>query len=145
LNVKIERSTGEYIPGNQKLGRDLNEPEFLRSALGLAAKKKSRGSRNYYEIWQQVDPELEVGITVGFQTWGAVGTLKAGMRSAPWSKDMEEDIKRLHDLWLQEQLGNPPYQFAWGKALSTFEPHWYSANIVIDYTRPSQHFKTVEQ
>jgi hypothetical protein len=150
LNVKIERSTGEYILGNQKLGRDLNEREFLRSALGLAAKKIPAGSRNYYEIWQQVDPELEVGITVGFQPGGPLERIrikfvKAGMRSAPWSKDMEEDIKRLHDLWLQEQLGNLPYQFAWGKALSTFEPHWYSANIVIDYTRPSQHFKTVEQ
>ena len=53
--MKIERSTGEYILGSQKLGRDLNEPEFLRSALGLAAKKiPAAGARKYYEIWQPV-------------------------------------------------------------------------------------------
>jgi hypothetical protein len=126
------------------VGRDLSEPEFLRSALGLAAKKiPAAGARKYYEIWQQVAPELEVGITVGFQPGEplqriAIKFVKAVMRSAPWSKDMEEDIKRIHDVWLREQLGNPPNQFAWGKALSTIEPHWYSASIVIDYTRPSR-------
>jgi len=150
LNVKIDSSTGAYILGKQKLGRDLKEPEFLRSALGLAAKKVPAGSRNYYEIWQQVDPELEIGITVGFQPGGPLERItakfvKAGMRSAPWSKDMEEDLKRFHDNWLREQLGNPPHQFAWGRAMSTIEPHWCSANIVIDYARSSPHIKMVEQ
>jgi len=150
MNVKIDRSTGECILGNLKLGHDLREPEFLRSALGLAAKKVPAGTRNYYEIWQKVAPELEIGITVGFQPGGPLERItakfvKAGMRDAPWSKEMEEDLKRFHDQWLREQLGNPPYQFAWGRALSTLEPHWYSANIVIDYARRSQHFKTVEQ
>ena len=151
MNVRIDRSTGEFILDGEKLGGTLEEPEFLRSALGSSAKKiQSSRSRTYYEIWQQVDPELEIGIIVRFQPGGGLDRItakfvKAGMRSTPWSKEMEEDLKGFHDRWLREQLGSPPWQFAWGKAISAFEPHWYSASIVIDYARPSQHFKTVEQ
>ena len=61
--------------------------------------------------------------------------VKLGIRGSAWSREIEGEIKRFHENWLRDQLGNPPYQFRWGKAFTILEPHWHSANIIIDHTR----------
>ena len=129
--------------GEQKLGRSLGEGTFLNSELGSAAREIRRShSRRYYEVWQRISPELEMGLTLGFSAGGPLQRISAqfvnlGTRGSEWSKVKEDEIKHYHDKWLSEQLGDPPYQFRWGKAMSIVEPHWYSANIIIDYTRGS--------
>jgi hypothetical protein len=141
--MRIDRITGELAVGEQKLGRTLLEGEFLNSELGSAARKiRQSRSRRYYEVWQQISPELEMGLTLGFSEGGPLLRISAVFvnlrtRGSEWSKGKEDEIKHFHDEWLIEQLGNPPYQFRWGKAMSIVEPHWYSANVVIDYTRGS--------
>ena len=141
MDVRIDHISGELAVGEQKLGPGLVEEDFLVSDLGLAAKGIRRsGSRHYYETWQQISPEQEIGLTLGFSPCGPLQRISAqfmklGIRGSAWSKAREDEIKCFHDKWLREQLGDPPHQFRWGKVLSILEPHWYSANIVIDYTR----------
>ena len=141
MDVRIDRRTGEFAVGEQKLGRGLVEKDFLNSELGSAAREIRRsGSRHYYETWRQISPEMEMGLTLGFFPGGPLQRLSAqfvspATRGAAWSKAREEEIKCFHDNWLKEQLGDPPYRFPWGNALSILDRHWYSANIVIDYTR----------
>ena len=139
LMVKINPSTGEIVIGHHTFGPQLVEADFLSSELGALAREIRRPNRNYYELWTQLSPELEIGLTLGFLAHGSLQRVSAqfvkpGARGTPWSRAVEDDIKRFHDKWLQEQLGEPPYQFAWGTVISRIEPHWYSANIVIDYT-----------
>ena len=141
LDVRLDRITGEFAVSKQKLGRSLPEGEFLNSELGSAAKEiRQSRSRRYYEAWQQISPELEMGLTLGFSVAGPLLRISAvfvnlGTRGSEWSKVKEGEIKHFHDKWLNEPLGNPPDQFRWGKAISIVEPHWYSANVIIDDTR----------
>ena len=141
--VKINRSTGDFLLGDQSLGRNLSEEEFVGSALGTTAQRvRNSGTRRYYEIWRHINAEREVGVTLGFPTGGVLQRisakfLKSEVRAAEWSKSLENEIKILHDQWLRAQLGSPPYQFRWGKVISAIDQHGYSANVVIDYTETS--------
>jgi hypothetical protein len=143
LVVKIDQVTGEFVIGEQIFGPSLKEDEFLTSELGVASKEVRRSDcRIYYEVWKQISPKLEIGITLGFSSGGPLQRISAqfvkpGLRGSAWSKAAEDEIKCFHDKWLKEQLGPPPYQFQWGRVMSIMEPHWYSANIIIDYTRGS--------
>lgn len=141
MNVKIDPQNGEFTVGEQHFSGRLEESEFLSSQIGKSAKKiRISESRNYYETWQNVSSEFEVGLTLGFSNNGLLQRISAqfvriGLRGSQWSKASEDQIKRFHDAWLKKQLGNPPYQFAWGRVKSIVEPHWYSANIIFSYTR----------
>jgi hypothetical protein len=141
LTVRIDRKTGEFGLDEVKFGPNFQEGELINSELGTIAKKiRSSGTRRYYEVWKQINSELELGLTLGFIPDGALQRisakfLKTGMRSMEWSKALEDEIKTFHDKWLREQLGDPPYQFHWGKVISAIDQHGYSANVVIDYTR----------
>ena len=141
LDVKIDQNTGEFIVGQQRLGAALGEADFLNGEIGAGSSKLKRsGTRNYYEAWRHVTLELDLGLTLGFLPGGSLQRISAQfvgpeIRGTEWSKEKEDKIKSFHDRWLKEQLGNPPYQFDWGRVLSILEPHWYSANIVIDYTQ----------
>lgn len=145
LSVRIGPQTGEFILGEQRFTPQLNEAEYLRSVAAKSSKKlRGSGSR------QQVSSELEIGLTLGFARTGPLQRISAqfvkiGLRGSTWSKALEDQIKSFHDAWLKEQLGKPPYQFTWGKVISVIEPHWYSANIIIDYMRgkdPTSHAST---
>ena len=141
--MRIDRRTGEFVVGEQRLSPGLLEEDFLISELGSVAKRIRRSkSQHYYEAWRHVSPELEIGLTLGFSPDGLLQRISAqfvklGTRGSAWSKEREHEIKCFHDKWLKEQLGDPPHQFRWGTIMSIMEPHWYSANIVIDYTRGS--------
>jgi hypothetical protein len=138
FTMKINATTGELIVGQQALGPNIKETDFLTSELGAGAKQIPYGDKKYYEVWRQITPKLEIGLTLGFSPHGplqriSVQCVKPGTRRYEWSKALEDEIKHYHDEWLKEQLGEPPYHFAWGRIMSIIEPHWYSANIVIDY------------
>lgn len=141
MDATLNRENGDLTVAGQKLGPRATETQFLESDLGVAAKKIPRNTpANYYEVWRQVGVANEVGLTLKFIPKGkllriSVQFIKIGMRGSQWSKALEDEIKCFHDEWLKEQLGQPPYQFSWGKVLSIIEPHWYSANIEIIYAQ----------
>lgn len=129
MDVRLDRETGELVVTGQNLSPRLGEANFLRSELGLTAKKIQRSAPvNHYGLWRQVSPESEVGLTLTFAPNGplqriSIQFVTLGLRGSQWSKTKMDEIKTFHDQWLVEQLGAPPYQFAWGKVLSLIEPH----------------------
>lgn len=139
LDVRLDPETGELHVTDQDFGPRLREADFLCSELGVAAKKIQRSAPvNHYGVWRQVGPEHEIGLTLTFAPGGPLQRISAqfvklGIRGSQWSKAMMDEIKAFHDQWLKDQLGDPPFQFPWGKVLSTIEPHWYSSNIMIRY------------
>ena len=49
-----------------------------------------------------------------------------------WSLEREQTKKRMHDNFLLEQLGPPPYQFPWGRVVSVFDSRNQEAYIKIE-------------
>ena len=42
--------------------------------------------------------------------------------------------KALHDARLKATLGNPPYDFAWGKVLSVYDSRSGASSVIIRYS-----------
>lgn len=52
-----------------------------------------------------------------------------------WTVDLELQRKALHDRWLQSELGEPPYRYAWGTVTSEFDAKGVVSEIIINYDR----------
>ena len=50
-----------------------------------------------------------------------------------WSEYKELKRKDLHDKWLGENIGKPPYRYAWGEISSNYDPRSGSSMITIKY------------
>ncbi len=50
-----------------------------------------------------------------------------------WSEEKELQKKAKHDLFLAQNLGDPPYEYWWGEISSQYESRSGSSNITIRY------------
>ena len=141
MNVHINSGSGELVAEDHVFGPQLTESEFLNSSIGRTAKKvSSKGTRVYYDVWLSAGDGKELGATLGFLPGNALERINLKVvpveaRNVPWSKETENEIKHFHDEWVLTELGSGSHEFPWGTVLSTVEPHWNSAMVVIDYSR----------
>ena len=52
---------------------------------------------------------------------------------ADWSYENEMANKKYHDTLLEENLGQPPYVFSWGKVASVYDERSEGSEIIITY------------
>ena len=50
-----------------------------------------------------------------------------------WSVEHELARKRVHDEWLRQEIGKPPYQFPWGRLESNYDPKGCTSAIIVSY------------
>jgi hypothetical protein len=51
-----------------------------------------------------------------------------------WSEAQEMERKALHDTQLKATLGDPPYDFAWGKVFSVYDSRSGASLLIIRYS-----------
>lgn len=51
-----------------------------------------------------------------------------------WSREKEQEVNRRNILWLQDEIGNPPYEYDWGKIQTAFHEKEGSSYITIYLT-----------
>lgn len=59
----------------------------------------------------------------------------ASDRADQWNEAIELERKRVHDDWLRDALGNPPYEFEWGRIASQYDPRSCASDIIVLYRR----------
>ena len=116
--------------------RSFDRVRFLASPIGQAAKESlvNEGWRHY-----EIDPEPGVVGTVLFNG-DAIDRTFLAMRmgadeSDEWSVEREFERKTKHERWLREELGRPPYNYAWGRVVSEFDPKGLASEIIVVYER----------
>ncbi len=147
----INPNTGNLFFGVESVGPTLKEEEFLKSALGQSAVQLMKAATiNWWGFWWPGNSGREAGVSIGF-TPGAeiqqarIKLVKHETRAAGvagWSREVENEMKEFHDGWLHQQLGNPPYDFHWGKISSVIDQHDYSAVIIVSYNPGGQVART---
>jgi|SRR5688572_9310520 len=124
---RVDFERGSIDPRNDRaafLGSELgrtaevmvdNEPHIsyrIRPEHGIAAAVYFEGSKLRTLSWQiELPPDLEI----------------------TWSVEHELERKRVHDNWLYQEMGKPPYQFPWGRLESNYDSKGCASAIIVNY------------
>src|SRR6476620_534572 len=125
MSVEIDPQTGELSVGaNGRIGAATTLNDFLSSAAGRSAEKIiENGAYRSFKI--RCVATLETfHLLLSFKNQ-SIQTVTVA-RSKPeegssweiWSEEAEQKRKRIHNAWLKERLGEPPYKFRWGSVTS---------------------------
>ncbi|MEJ7732135.1 MAG: hypothetical protein WKG00_23355 [Polyangiaceae bacterium] len=138
----IDKATGDIIVGaGETVGARTTDEQFLRGDIGgLSQLRVANGS------W--VTRSINA-IPVGGRVVAAAFTFEDGVlrkismseheTSDPtpswdtWSEARELALKSRHDEWLKDELGPPPYEYAWGRLSSSYDPRSGGSSITITY------------
>jgi len=52
-----------------------------------------------------------------------------------WTEQLELTRKAKHDSWLRAELGEPPYDYAWGNVTSDYDPRGCASEIIVSYAK----------
>lgn len=109
---------------------------FLASKVGESAKNTlTIAERKQFRL----EPEPDIGATVLFDG-DAIDRVLIAMKvpsdaANDWSERVERERKLRHDTWLRTNLGDPPYEYAWGHVGSEYDAKGYASAIIIVYER----------
>lgn len=112
----------------------MRRPEFLNSPVGAAAEVLRIGAPF---ATYRIRPEQNVIASVRFRenSLELVSVLfeMAGDTEANWTRERELERKAIHDQWLLEEIGPPPYRFSWGEIESLFDEKACVSDIIVGY------------
>ncbi len=132
--MKIDLSSGVVHFELGSIGPGANREMFLRSELGGNSEILVV---NEPHMTYRIRPETGVTATVYFLddqlrglTW--LYALSAD-KEHEWNEELELERKRLHDDWLRNELGAPPYRYSWGEISSEYDPKGCVSDIILNY------------
>lgn len=136
MNMKISALNGVLSFKSGAIGANTTRAQFLSSSLGHAAKPGiAHGARHQFDF----HPEPGISATAFFddERLDRVFLMirMPGDAEKLWSEARELDRKSTHDRWLAQELGNGPYEYAWGSITSDFDPRGCSSEIIVVYVR----------
>jgi hypothetical protein len=132
--MRIDPASGSVEFRDGSIKPSMNLAVFLATDLGRSAKVSFSNDR-----WQhfQFDPEPGVAGTILFE--GSVldrvflAMTMPSDDSGEWSEAVEHRRKERHDAWLRSELGEPPYQYAWGGVESEYDSKGCASEIIVVY------------
>jgi hypothetical protein len=134
MKIGVFDGTISFTSG--EIRRHSDRARFLGSAIGKTAREQLVN-----EDWRHYHIEPEVGIvgTVLFKG-ESIDRIFLTMRiPSDDSKERtlahERDRKAMHDRWLQQELGRPPYSYSWGNVVSEYDARDCASEIIVVYDR----------
>jgi hypothetical protein len=133
-DMKIDIRSGRVDFDCGAVERGTSRDEFLDSPAGAGAELLlENGPHRTYRI----RPEGGLAATVYFKgprllsvTWQLA---LSPDKESVWSVEHELERKELHDDWLRAGMGEPPYQYPWGRIESDYDPKGCASSVIINY------------
>lgn len=130
--MKIDPALGTVSFPDITIGPHYSRLEFLQTKLGSTAKL---GVVNDGWVTLHIQPEAGIYGAVAFKDDRLV-TFEASMQMpsgevGDYDRECELRRKTYHDAWLKSELGDPPYEYSWGRVLSWFDAKSVSSDIVV--------------
>jgi hypothetical protein len=130
---------------NSKLYPLLKEDEFIKSDLYAEVIDEQIGAYSNYYIKPQIIGQINFVLRVCFNEDKIIHMVLLSITEKgdipdwkDWSEDENVKLKKMHDQWLLENIGQPPYIYKWGKITSVYSRHSGSSMIVINYLTPKR-------
>jgi hypothetical protein len=134
MKIGIVDGTISFESG--QIRRTLNRRQFLESTVGRESKERlvNQDWKHYH-----IEPEPGIAGTVLFKA-DRIDRVLLMMRIPSdsikeWTEERELERKAAHDRWLLAELGIPPYEYAWGRVASEFDPRGLASEIIVVYDR----------
>lgn len=132
--MKISVSNGSISFEGGMLQLTVDRTGFLDTPLGRIAKHDfiNDDSRHY-----KIEPEPGIVGTIFFKGERMdrvflLMTIPSDERNE-WTERLELERKAKHDAWLRAELGEPPYEYTWGRVVSEFDGRACVSEIIVVY------------
>jgi hypothetical protein len=134
--MKIGIFDGSISFARGTIARNQDREQFLASDLARGARQELVN----VEWWHlTIKPEAGIVATLIFHDNRLDMVLVLleipADSTGEWTRDLELERKRLHDQWLQRELGEPPYRYPWGVVASELDEKGVVSEIIIRYER----------
>lgn len=135
MKIGISDGSVAFESGNVRPGQ--GREDFLATPLGRLARPELINK----EWWHlHVKPEPGIAANVLFrgdllhQVYILMG-MPSDKAKDGWTEEHELERKTLHDAWLRRELGNPPYDYAWGTIKSEYDAKGCVSEIIVTYAK----------
>jgi hypothetical protein len=132
MKIRTTDGTVEFARGS--VSYSTTKTSFLSSPLASGAQVVVENDP--YVTFKFV-PESGIGATVVFMGEKLQNLAWAfhlpNESEASWSEESEMLRKKLHEEWLEGELGEPPYRFGWGEIASEYDAKGISSAIIVAY------------
>jgi hypothetical protein len=132
--MRIRVSDGSLAFEDGVIQRTDERETFLATQLGKSAKVKLVSNE-----WWHITVAPESGVSAKLLFRGdrlkqvyLVIKMDSDV-SEEWTKELEIRRKGLHDKWLAQEIGAPPYRYAWGCIDSEFDQKACVSEIIVTY------------
>jgi hypothetical protein len=137
--MKISTEDGTITFAAGPIGPSLDRNRFLSSPIGSGAEEFVM---NEPHATYRIFPEKGIVVTAQFtgELLETVGILFQMQDDSDenWSEAHERERKMLHDAWLLEEIGPPPYRYPWGRLVSSYDPKACESEILVSFgNRPT--------
>lgn len=134
MKISVEEGAVLFAAGTIRPG--LDKKTFLGSLIGADAEEFLMNKpHSTYRIF----PEKGIVATVQF-TNDVLDTVAIlfemeGDNAEKWNEERELARKELHDAWLRNEIGPPPYRYPWGRLGSSYDAKDCVSDIMITFDK----------
>jgi len=132
MKISVDDGTMVFAAGTIRPG--LDKQTFLNSPVGSDAEAFLMNKpHSTYRIF----PEQGIAATVQF-TDDVLKTVEIlfemeGDSAENWSEARELARKEVHDEWLRNEIGPPPYRYIWGRLESSYDAKACVSDILVSF------------
>lgn len=132
MRINVANGTIEFAGGS--IAPAIDRQSFLAAPLGRGSEQlHAQGTFQTYRF----QPEPGIAATIDFRddrllNVSIVFRLPGDPADGP-TREQELMRKRHHDDWLRQTIGEPPYQYAWGRIASDFHHQHCGSDITVAY------------
>jgi len=132
--MKIDVFTGSVSFAAGVIGPRMSRKAFLDSPIGAAAEKVLENA-GFVRLGFQAEPGVHATAVFKDDRLHQLLVLMAMPfdDTDEWTEAGELQRKAAHDKWLRQELGKPPYRYAWGSIDSEYDAKGCVSEIILTY------------
>lgn len=134
--MKIDVSDGSIAFSSGTIGPQMHRAAFLSSPIGIASECILENA-GYVQLQFQPEPGVQMNALFKDDRLDRLFVLMK-MPSDDlnaWTEAHELERKAVHDRWLREELGKPPYDYPWGRIVSEYDAKGCESEIILLYRK----------
>ena len=132
--MKIDVFNGSVTFASGAIGPLMDRVAFLNSSVGVRAEKVLENA-GFVHLRFHPEPGIHASALFKDDRFHQLFVLMATPSDdiSEWTEAHELERMDVHDKWLRQELGKPPYEYAWGSIVSEYDSKGCESEIIFTY------------